>query len=460
MDNNDDEKKEIGDEKRDLTENDKSGDQGEQQDQEEDRKENLSEIHEFRQDKNIYKKNNPKKRSNGILGVVSFICIGSILCGVAIGFSFGFGTQVAKNFLSGDKTSQQKFEFPSPSQNITSDKTSPSAKPNTDFDTSMDTASLIDSVSKSVVAIDTVGQRTYGFFGEPINQSGAGSGVIFSQDDKKIYIVTNQHVIKNAEDIKIKLEGSDNKIKANLIGQDESSDLAVICFDKEELEKNNIKTVKTANFGDSDSVRVGESVIAIGNAVGEGIVPSIGIVSAKNKEIEVENKTLSVMQISASINPGNSGGALINKNGEVIGITTAKYVRYAVEGMGYCIPSNDVKTAIEQIMTESEKPFLGIQGMDVSKMSGSPYVYSDNGVFVYSVMEESSADEAGLKIGDVIIKFNGKSVDSMSELQEFLGECRVGDKIVLRVLRMGSSPDIEVTLSHSKKESQQIKESD
>ena len=164
------------------------------------------------------------------------------------------------------------------------------------------------------------------------------------------------------------------------------------------------------------------------------------------------------MQISASINPGNSGGALINKKGEIIGITTAKYARFSVEGIAYCIPVNDVKDVIESIMSDGETPVLGIQGVSVNQMSGDPYVYTDYGVFVSAVLEGSSAEKAGLKIGDVIVKFDGEPIKNFSTLQKCLRQHKVGDKVILHVLRMGSSPDIQVILSQSKKEMQQKKE--
>lgn len=385
-----------------------------------------------------------RRKKNKIIGIISIVCLASVLCGSAIGFSFGIGSSLVNKFFS-DKSSEKHFSF-SNENNENMEENNVATSPVSQDDEN-DIVAIINSVAKSVVAINTTSTDTSDlFFGFPINQSGAGSGVIFYQDDDKIYIATNYHVVNGANSVKVTIE-SYPEVNAKLVGKNFLSDIAVISVDKEQLEKNGIENVSIAQFGDSDKIRVGEKITAIGNALGEGNTVTSGIISAKNKKINVDGKTLSVIQIDASINPGNSGGALINTAGEVIGITTAKYAKFTVEGMAYSIASNDVKPVIEKIMNEQDKPYLGITGIDLTQEIAENYNLPSIGVFINSIVKESNAEKYGLQQGDIITMFNGNTVRTFDDLSEMLGKCKIGDKIKLHIIRNGNEPmDIGIKL--------------
>lgn len=380
-----------------------------------------------------------RKNRNKIFGIIALVCLASIFGGSAIGLGFGIGSGLINNFFKLN-SSNKNFSF-SISNDEEKSEPSPVSTAN-----NQDTVSIINEVSKSVVAVNTVSTDTSDiFFGLPIHQSGSGSGIIFHQDDAKVYIATNYHVINGASSVNVTIENSE-AITAKPVGKNFQSDLAVICIDKNDLKSKGIENVSIAKFGDSDNIRVGEKIIAIGNALGEGNTVTSGIISAKDKKINVEGKELSVIQIDASINPGNSGGALINTGGEVIGITTAKYAKFTVEGMAYSIASNDVKPVIEDIMNQPNKPYLGITGINLTQEIADNYGLPTIGVFVNSVVENSNAQKYGLRRADIITKFNDKTIYTIEELSRALNQYKIGDTIKLHIIREGKGIDLEMKL--------------
>ncbi|MDR1531850.1 MAG: trypsin-like peptidase domain-containing protein [Clostridiales bacterium] len=387
-------------------------------------------------------KNQSKSRFKRTLALV---CAASVLAPSFLGLAIVAGNYVVNRYFSApaapyrvDQAAENEsafaFEQSDPSQSI-------AAEPGTafDWDQAAEFANIIDKVEPSVVCITYEAQMAQGgFFGmQPQPVSGAGSGIIFHQDSEKVYIATNQHVVSGANSVQVSVSGSE-LVPARLVGQDAQADLAVISISKADLSAAGVTTVVPADFGDSDKVRVGEPVLAIGNALGEGNTATNGIISAKDKQITIDNRDLTVFQTNAAINPGNSGGPLVNMSGEVIGINTAKLSESSVEGMGYSITSNKAKPIIEELMNQVNRPFLGIQGMDITEQVASLYSLPQMGVIVESVFPGTSAEEAGIKRADIITSFNGKSVLTMEQLSAFIKECAIGDKVEIKLLREGT----------------------
>ncbi|MCL1889395.1 MAG: trypsin-like peptidase domain-containing protein, partial [Desulfovibrionaceae bacterium] len=266
-------------------------------------------------------------------------------------------------------------------------------------------------------------------------QSSLGSGFIISEDG---YIVTNNHVVEGAEVIRVNFDSSKNKdtsFEAEVIGVDKETDLALLKIES----STKLPFIK---FGDSDALEVGETVVAIGNAIGEGKSATAGIVSALNKEINIDGVRYNAIQTDATINPGNSGGALVNTSSEVIGINTAKISGNGVEGMGYSIPSNTAKRVIDQIMTNGspKKPYLGVEGGTITEdMLARNLFLPGLGAYIQNVYQGSAAAKGGLKPNDIIVGINGEEIKSFEELTEAILEIGVGGTAVLDVFRMDNN---------------------
>lgn len=293
---------------------------------------------------------------------------------------------------------------------------------------------------ESVVAITTGTLTSNPVLGQYVTE-GAGSGVIVSEDG---YIVTNTHVIQDASSIIVRL--SNNKeYPATVIGSDKTSDITVI--------KINAKGLKPATLGDSDVLVVGQSVIAIGNPLGElgGTVTS-GIVSAKDREITINGQSMNLLQFSAAVNPGNSGGGLFNLNGEVVGIVNAKPSGSGVEGLGFAIPSNDVKNITKQLIETgkvSGRPQLGITVIEIKNMSDTYALVEDK---IYPYLDSTglyidSSNDNKLYLGDKIIAIDGTSITSAEELQTYVEKKSVGDKVNITISREKKILNVEITLS-------------
>ncbi len=305
-------------------------------------------------------------------------------------------------------------------------------------------AKIASDTGPSVVGVDTE-LVSQGFFGQKQVAQGSGSGIIF---DKRGYIVTNQHVIDGGQKIYVTLPGK-QKLTAQLVGQDKISDIAVLKVDRDNL--------PVAKFGDSSKVRVGDLAIAIGNPLGEeyaGTVTS-GIISALNRTIDIDegeySRRYKLIQTDAAINPGNSGGALINENGEVIGINSIKFADSEIEGMGFAIPINDVKTIVDQLLKNGyvSRPYLGVSVVTITEKMASQYK-CPAGVGVYTVQRGSAAEAAGLKPNDVILEIDGVKLSTNEELINELQKHKVGDSVKLKIWRDGSNLTISITLGEDK----------
>lgn len=298
---------------------------------------------------------------------------------------------------------------------------------------------VVDSVMPSIVAITTTSEtEVQSFFGSQVQETqGAGSGIIMGQDDDYIYIATNNHVV--ADSIELSVTFVDNEtVKAEVKGTDSGSDLAVVQVAIKDIPEATQKEIKVAVLGSSSDLSVGQTVIAIGNALGYGQSVTQGVVSALNRSVTVEDTTNTLIQTDAAINPGNSGGALLNTKGEVIGINSAKYSETSVEGMGFAIPIDDAETILKAIISresvdESERGYLGIYGQDVTEDIASVYNLPV-GVYISDFADNSAAKAAGLNNGDIITKIDEFEVSTMAELQSQLQYYKAGQKVTITAM--------------------------
>ncbi len=294
--------------------------------------------------------------------------------------------------------------------------------------------------------------NTQSFFGRSSSSTAtaSGSGIIISEDG---YILTNNHVVSSSSSesnsyyqitdagkVTVTLFGDETEYEAKIVGQDEQTDLAVIKIEKSGLTK--------AEFADSDSVKVGEFAMAVGNPVNMNSTVTTGIISAVNRKItDSDGKTYTCIQTDAAINSGNSGGALVNSEGKVIGINTLKLSGTGIEGIGFAIPINSTTDITSQLIQYSKvkRPFIGISGIDLNAETAKTYNLVE-GVYVKSVEDFSAAEKAGLKAGDVIIEVEGKSIKTMDELNEVKNSHKIGDELKLKINRNGTEKEITLTL--------------
>ena len=294
--------------------------------------------------------------------------------------------------------------------------------------------------------------NTQSFFGRSSSSTAtaSGSGIIISDDG---YILTNNHVVSSSTSesnsyyqitdsgkVTVTLFGDETEYEAKIVGQDEQTDLAVIKIEKTGLTK--------AEFADSDSVKVGEFAMAVGNPVNMNSTVTTGIISAVNRKItDSDGKTYTCIQTDAAINSGNSGGALVNSEGKVIGINTLKLSGTGIEGIGFAIPINSTTDITSQLIQYSKvkRPFIGISGIDLNAETAKTYNLVE-GVYVKSVEDFSAAEKAGLKAGDVIIEVEGKSIKTMDELNEVKNSHKIGDELKLKINRNGTEKEITLTL--------------
>ncbi|MCI7108441.1 MAG: trypsin-like peptidase domain-containing protein [Lachnospiraceae bacterium] len=312
-----------------------------------------------------------------------------------------------------------------------------------------DVSAIAKEAMPSIVAITNTGTISYQtFWGIQQQESeSCGSGIIIKQDDKYLYIVTNNHVVKDADSLTVQFADNET-VSCEVKGTDAADDLAVVKVELSSIKKDTLENIKIATVGDSESLEVGQGVIAIGNALGYGQSVTNGIVSALGRSVTVQDEqtgeTLvnnNMIQTDAAINPGNSGGALLNAQGEVIGINSAKYSDTSVEGFGYAIPMSDAMPIVEQLIErekvdESQSAYLGIQGQDLSADVASAY-NMPQGIYIYKVVENSPAQNAGLRQGDIITAFDGQSVTSMSELKQLMTYYKSGQKVEITFERLG-----------------------
>ena len=411
-------------------------------------------------------------RKNSLLKKTAWIVLSAVLFGTVAG-TVMTGVQIASSGMvsqffaivsSDEKLPEQGEELlpePFPGGNVPGILPEAPAVPAPATDVSQ----VVEEAMPAVVAVASTAVYQmpdfgFGWFFGGGSQSyevpSSGSGIIIGENDTELLIVTNNHVVQDTVSLKITFV-DDTAVDAAVKGTDPDTDLAVISVPLDQIPQETKEKIAVARLGDSDGLKVGQGVIAIGNALGYGQSVTVGYVSALNREIKTsDGNTRVLLQTDAAINPGNSGGALLNMKGEVIGINAAKYSSTEVEGIGYAIPVSGVQDILDELMNrktrsevaEEKRGYLGIQGTtvdeDVAAAFGMP-----KGVYVYKILKDGAAADSQLREKDIITKLDGMTVKSMQELQKFLKGYETGETIELLVQRQedGQYKEIQIPVT-------------
>lgn len=374
-----------------------------------------------------------------------------VVAGAAFQVTGYIGSKVTTSEASSDQVITDSSEVEKALENAGQTTTTTSGD---SVSTVYDVSAVAEAAMPSLVSITNMGeQEIQSFFGTYTQASeSSGTGIIVGKNDDELLIATNNHVVEGSEQLNVCF--IDNEIVSALVkGTDATNDLAVIAVSLSDIPEETLDKITIAQLGDSDSLKIGEPVIAIGNALGYGQSVTTGVISALDREVTIENMTSSLIQTDAAINPGNSGGALLNLQGQVIGINSAKLASSQVEGMGYAIPISTAEPIIDDLMNrktrtavdEDKRGYLGISGVDVtsdiSKQMGIP-----TGAYVAAVVDGSAADKAGLKKGDVITKFDGSGVSSMTSLKELMSYYEAGETVDITFKRADNGEYTEQTV--------------
>ncbi len=402
-----------------------------------------------------------KKKRHRLLKAVSMVVIFTFLGGTLFGGGYVTALYFGDNFLP--TSLQANNTTPLDGNVIQINQVTPLSA--TDIDSNLSAPVIISKeVGPSVVTITSTleSQSNNPFSRSNYAPQGSGSGIIFKIDQDFLYVVTNHHVIDGAIKVDVTLMAGDT-YPAQILGYDSSMDVAVLAIDLNTIEKEVVSKISIANFGDSDALQVGEMAVAIGSPLGKEFSNSVtvGVISSKERILNIEGRELKLIQTDAAINPGNSGGALVNASGQIIGINTAKHIDTDVEGMGFAIPINiaapliknilenkdgtDISTATAPAQLSPDRPFLGVGVDDINseiyEQTGMPF-----GVYVTSVYLNSGAQIAGLQVGDVIFAINDEKVLSAAELIAKVATFKVNDTIKLSVARNNKMLDFNAKL--------------
>lgn len=405
--------------------------------------------------------NQPKKKKrHKFLKVASILVVFTFLGGTIFGGGYisalYFGDSFLPKTLQASNTDSENDENVIQINQVTPMST-------TDTNSSLAAPVVISKeVGPSVVTITSTieNQSRNPFNNSLFPTQGSGSGIIFKVDKEYLYVVTNHHVIDGATKVEVTLMAGDT-YPATVLGYDSNMDVAVLAIGLKDIDKNVVSKITIANFGDSDALQVGEMAVAIGSPLGKEFSNSVtaGVISAKDRVLNVESSDLKLIQTDAAINPGNSGGALVNSRGQIIGINTAKYIDTDVEGMGFAIPINTAQPIITKILENKDgsdvttaeqlspdRPFLGVAVASITdemyQKTGMPF-----GAYVTTINENSGAAEAGLQEGDVIFAINDEKVLSPTELIEKISTFKVGDTVKLSVARENKMLEFNAKLS-------------
>jgi serine protease Do len=325
---------------------------------------------------------------------------------------------------------------------------------------SEDLSGVSSNVMPSIVSItgkfETTSQSWFGQT-QSSESEGVGSGIIIGKKDGKILIATNNHVVVDAKSLSVGFVDG-KSASATIRGTDSDADLAVVEVNTKDMKASTLKKIAVITLGDSSKLKTGERAIAIGNALGYGQSVTGGYISALNRQVQLTDKTMTLIQTDAAINPGNSGGALLNSKGELIGINTVKYSSEDVEGMGYAIPINTAKPIINKLIkneatSESEQAYLGVSGQTIDSSMASQFDMP-SGVYVQQVIKSSPAQKAGISAGDVIVSIDGSNVSTMDGLKEKISNLKAGKKVKIVVKRqnqMGTYEKKTLTVTLGKK---------
>lgn len=406
-------------------------------------------------------KGRKNKKRSGFASKAAGITAAALLFGTIAG-----GTMVGINMVA---NSMKQEQYTQVGQTIAQEETE--ALPETEADTSsspvsesasasaavvLDVSDIVEKAMPSIVAINnTMLYQSNSWFGrtQTYEVPSSGSGIIVGENDEELLIVTNNHVVEDSEDLSVVFIDS-TSVSAAIKGTDSEADLAVIAVSLKDIPEDTLSQISIAKLGDSDALKVGQGVIAIGNALGYGQSVTVGWVSALDREVTTDGTTTrNLLQTDAAINPGNSGGALLNMQGEVIGINAAKYSSTDVEGIGYAIPISKAQDIISSLMTkrtriaveEGQEGYLGIQGLTVDdtmiKQLDMPA-----GIFVYRIIEGGAASKTDLREKDIITKFDGQTVKTMANLQDMLKYYKEGETVEMTVKSLENGEYVERTV--------------
>ena len=419
------------------------------------------------------KPSSKNKKAAKLAKKIGAIALSAVLFGGVAG-----GTFQAVNHFAGSTTAAATTTT---AQQTTSNSSLLKAAATSSSSTStgtMDVSTIAKNAMPSIVSITNQSvqevQNYFSMFGygaqtpQTEETTSCGSGIIIGKNDTELLIVTNNHVVEDADTLSVSFVNN-QVCKANIKGTDADNDLAVIAVPLSEIPDDTMSSIAVATMGDSDSVEVGEQVVAIGNALGYGQSVTTGIISAANRVIDSDSSSdgssdgttadtsstdttgKTYLQTDAAINPGNSGGALLNMNGEVIGINSVKYSDTSVEGIGYAIPINTAAPIINDLITkekvdESDSAYLGIVGVDVTDDVAKTY-NMPSGVYVAQVTGGSAAEQAGIQKGDIITEFDGKQIGSMEELSSTMEYYKAGTTVDVKIERSTNGEYQEQTIS-------------
>lgn len=377
--------------------------------------------------KTVHKKRRSKKR----MLISKRMAAGTLLLSILLSSGFGFGGGLLASRM------QPSLGLPNSGMPVAIDL-EPATGITQQDDGTLSVSDIAKLTANTVVEIRTETVSTDSFFGQFVSE-GAGSGVILTQDG---YIATNNHVINNASKITV-ITSNQKRYTARLIGSDARTDVAVLKIDETGLQP--------AIFGDSDKLEVGDPAVAIGNPLGQlGGTVTDGIISALDREIKVQGKSMNLLQTNAAINPGNSGGGLFNSKGELIGIVVAKSAGSGVEGLGFAIPSNDAKPVVKSLMDYGYvkgRVYLGVTMVDIdSVQTAMRYGVDQTGVYVKEVLSGSNAEKGGMKPGDRIMALGDKEILTASQVSAELEAYKVGDTIQVTITREGTVKTLSIKI--------------
>lgn len=402
----------------------------------------------------------PKNRKSGFgkkaAGVVAAAVVFGLVAGIVFqGVRYGSDKLLGKDSqITTEQSAEGSTENNAPQlKQASSDTTS----------TVYDVATVAQKVMPSIVSITGTYVTTYDYWFNSYQQesTGAGSGIIIGKDDQYLYLATNYHVVQNAKSLSVTFVDG-KSADATVKGYVENNDIAVVTVKLSDISDDTLNEIKEIQVGSSDDLAVGDPCVAIGNALGYGQSVTVGYISALNREISASDETVKVLQTDAAINPGNSGGALVNMQGELIGINTAKYSDTSVEGMGYALPISDVQDIINDLIagknvsndgTTSGQAYLGISAQTITSQYAQ-LLNMPEGVYISSVEQGSAAEECGLQSGDIICSLDGEDIADMETFHDKIVSCNPGDKVTIVYYRNNNGNYEKQTATATLKEKQ------
>lgn len=402
----------------------------------------------------------PKNRKSGFGKKAACVVAAAVIFGLVAGVVFQ-GVRYGSDKLLG-KDSQITTEQ---SAEGSTENNAPQLKQASSDTTSTvyDVATVAQKVMPSIVSITGTYVTTYDYWFNSYQQesTGAGSGIIIGKDDQYLYLATNYHVVQNAKSLSVTFVDG-KSADATVKGYVENNDIAVVTVKLSDISDDTLNEIKEIQVGSSDDLAVGDPCVAIGNALGYGQSVTVGYISALNREISASDETVKVLQTDAAINPGNSGGALVNMQGELIGINTAKYSDTSVEGMGYALPISDVQDIINDLIagknvsndgTTSGQAYLGISAQTITSQYAQ-LLNMPEGVYISSVEQGSAAEECGLQSGDIICSLDGEDIADMETFHDKIVACNPGDKVTIVYYRNNNGNYEKQTATATLKEKQ------